>query len=268
MTENLEEAVVTILEELQGSGACLGYKSLWRRLRQFHRLPIKRDTVLQVLHLLDPEGIEERSRYRLKRRLYCVPGPNFIWHIDGYDKLKPFGFSIHGCVDGFSRRVLWLEVSSTNKDPNVVSHFYLTTVRKLGFVPSVIRTDCGTENVGIVALQQAFRRNHEDQFAGPCSVIQGKSTANQRIESFWGRMRQHGIDYWIQIFKAMQELNILNTAEPIQVECLRYCFGPLITYDLERTLEEWNCHGIRAQKEQGVVTGKPNSMFKTLHPNE
>ncbi len=27
-------------------------------------------------------------------------GPNHVWHIDGYDKLKPFGFPIHGCVDG------------------------------------------------------------------------------------------------------------------------------------------------------------------------
>ena len=27
-------------------------------------------------------------------------GPNYIWHIDGYDKLSPFGLTIHGCIDG------------------------------------------------------------------------------------------------------------------------------------------------------------------------
>ena len=27
-------------------------------------------------------------------------GPNWCWHIDGYDKLKPFGFPIHACIDG------------------------------------------------------------------------------------------------------------------------------------------------------------------------
>ena len=43
-----------------------------------------------------------------------VPGPNFIWHIDGYDKLKPYGFCIHGAVDGYSRRILWLEVGPSN----------------------------------------------------------------------------------------------------------------------------------------------------------
>ena len=26
-------------------------------------------------------------------------GPD-LWHVDSYDKLKPYGFTIHGCVDG------------------------------------------------------------------------------------------------------------------------------------------------------------------------
>ena len=26
--------------------------------------------------------------------------PNFVWHLDGYDKLKPYGFAIHACIDG------------------------------------------------------------------------------------------------------------------------------------------------------------------------
>ena len=34
------------------------------------------------------------------------------WYIDGQDKLKQFGFSLHGYIDGFSRRLIWLEASS------------------------------------------------------------------------------------------------------------------------------------------------------------
>ena len=26
--------------------------------------------------------------------------PNEVWHCDGYDKLKPYGFAIQGCIDG------------------------------------------------------------------------------------------------------------------------------------------------------------------------
>ena len=49
-------------------------------------------------------------------------GPNFLWHLDGYDKLKQFGFAIHGCIDGFSRFIIWLESASTNNDPKVTGY--------------------------------------------------------------------------------------------------------------------------------------------------
>ena len=29
-----------------------------------------------------------------------LQGPNFIWHVDGYDKLSHFNLCIHGCIDG------------------------------------------------------------------------------------------------------------------------------------------------------------------------
>ena len=33
--------------------------------------------------------------------MWQLEGPNFIWHIDGYDKMTPFGFTVHGCIDGY-----------------------------------------------------------------------------------------------------------------------------------------------------------------------
>lgn len=31
---------------------------------------------------------------------FYIQGANYCWHIDGYDKLSPYGLPIHGCVDG------------------------------------------------------------------------------------------------------------------------------------------------------------------------
>ena len=76
-----------------------------QRLRNDYGLVVDKETVRLILKTLDPEGVERRSRRRLKRRKYYAKGPNYIWHIDGYDKLKPFGFCIHGAIDGYSRRV-------------------------------------------------------------------------------------------------------------------------------------------------------------------
>ena len=74
------------------------------------------------MKILDPEGIAARKRHRLRRRQYKSKGPNFVWHIDSYDKLKPYGIAINGCIDGFSINFVWLEASTTNIDPKVVAH--------------------------------------------------------------------------------------------------------------------------------------------------
>jgi hypothetical protein len=50
--------------------------------------------------LIDAAGVETRKKHCLKRRCYRNPGPNFCIHIDGYDKIKPYGFAIHGAIDG------------------------------------------------------------------------------------------------------------------------------------------------------------------------
>ena len=40
---------------------------------------------------------------------------------DGYDKLKPFGFCFHGCIDGYSRRIILLEVGFPKNEPEVTA---------------------------------------------------------------------------------------------------------------------------------------------------
>ena len=102
--------------------------------------------------------MKSRTKKRLRRRAYSSKGPNFIWHIDDHDKLKPFGFSIHGCIlDGFSRRLIWLEVRATNKNPELIGRYYLDVVRQIGGVPKKMRSDDGTENSIFEALQVYFR---------------------------------------------------------------------------------------------------------------
>ncbi|KAI9545990.1 hypothetical protein NQZ68_032072 [Dissostichus eleginoides] len=35
--------------------------------------------------------------------------------------LNPFGIAISGCIDGFSRKVMWLRSGSTNNDPGIIA---------------------------------------------------------------------------------------------------------------------------------------------------
>ena len=82
-----------------------------------------------------------------------------MWSLDGYDKLKAYGFAIHGCIDAYvklfsfvsellplsrySRKLLWLQVSTANNDPHVIARYYLNCVRdnggELGHLPCCIK---------------------------------------------------------------------------------------------------------------------------------
>lgn len=83
---DLQEVVEAVEAELKGSGSLLGYRAMHQRLVNHHRFTTTREVVLHALQIFDPEGVELRSRQRLRRRLYRCKGPNYLWHIDGYDK--------------------------------------------------------------------------------------------------------------------------------------------------------------------------------------
>ena len=166
---------------------------------------------------LDPEGVENRSRRRLRRRRYYASGPNFIWHIDGYDKLKPFGICIHGAIDGFSRRVLWLEAGPSNNDPKIIAKYFIDCIREVGGVPKLIRSDCGTENIYVAGIQRFLRMDCDDVMNGGQSFLYGKSVSNQRIEAWWSFLKRSYSSWWINVFKDMRETGIYNDTDPLQV---------------------------------------------------
>ena len=109
-----------IREELDGSGKLLGYRAMWKRLKTKYDLQIPRLVVQTILRELDPEGSRLRKANRLRRRSYVNPGPNYCWHADEYDKLKPYGFPIQGCIDGFSKKIMWLKIVRSSNDLQVV----------------------------------------------------------------------------------------------------------------------------------------------------
>ena len=150
---------------ISGPGCLMGYRRVWRALKN-DGYQVKRSDVARLLKEIDPEGVQERRRRRLTRRVYSNPGPDYCWHVDGYDKLKPFGFPIHGAIDGFSRRMLWLKVCKTNNDPAITGKFYLDCVKSVGGCPTLLCTDPGTENGSMAAMQCYFWSNHDDDLSG------------------------------------------------------------------------------------------------------
>ena len=257
------DIVSFIQHELQGSGSCIGYCAMQQRCIK-NRLNVSRTIVAQVMKDLDPAGLDARRRRTLRRRLYYSKGPNWVWHLDGYDKLKPFGFEIHGCIDEYSRRVLWLNIIRSNKDPKEVCNLFVNYLTVIKGVPRKLVADRGTENVFIAGSQRFLRRNHEDDLAGHLSFLFGKSIANQRIEAFWSQFRRSCADWWIQFFKGPVHNGVYNNTDVLQVECFKFAFFPVIQKELENIKDNWNSHRIRKSLQssnEGRPAGRPDILY-------
>ena len=59
-----------------------------------HSQVTAKSTVMELMRVIDSDGVVSRRSHRLTRRQYHADGPNYIVHIDGYAELRPFGFDI------------------------------------------------------------------------------------------------------------------------------------------------------------------------------
>jgi len=192
-----------LTERMHINDKLCGYKMVHLKCIQ-QGLVVKQETVRLWLQIIDPDGVESRKKKRIKRRIYHNKGPNHIWHVDGYDKLKPYGICINGAIDGYSRYIMWLRAYTTNSDPRVIGGYFMNTLRLNAGCPARIRTDMGTENGHMRDMQRAMRWDHRDEFARNC-FIYGASTHNQRIEAWWGFLRTHNAQYWMDVFLTLKE---------------------------------------------------------------
>ena len=91
-----------------------GEKTVHRRLKS-KGIHVQRERIRQSLRRVDPTGVQARARQVLHRRVYNVPSPNALWNLDGYHKLIRWRIVIHGGIDGFSRLITYLKVSTNNQ---------------------------------------------------------------------------------------------------------------------------------------------------------
>ena len=126
--------------------------------------------------------------------------------------------------------------------------------------PRVLRTDCGTENVTMAAMQCYFRGNGNDDQAGLNAHRYGSSPANQRIEGWWSFYRHDRSTWWINFFKDLVETNIVDTASELSMSCLWFCLKDILQADLDHVRDHWNTHYIQKSRHD-TVPGRPDELF-------
>ncbi|KAK6981351.1 Integrase catalytic domain-containing protein [Favolaschia claudopus] len=177
-------------------------------------VPIRR--IQESLWRVDAIGVLVRWNGVIKGRVYKVRGANALWHMDGNEKLRPWGFYRSATVEAL----------------------FLHAVSIYGW-PSRMRGDFGKENNGVERRMIArWGEAHR-------SYIRGRSTQNIRMERGWRDVRKDTLEFFREIFMYLEEINLLDMENPIHRVCLFVVFQPRIQKSLDETIASWNRHKVR-----------------------
>ena len=61
-------------------------------------------------------------------------------------------------------------------------------------------------------------------------------------------------------FQNLEFKGVLGSSYQLSMECLWYCFAPVIQKDLDIVKEHWNSHTVRKSRHN-TVPGRPDSLF-------
>ena len=143
--------------------------------------------------------------------------------------------------------------------PGVIAHYFVKTVELVGGYPEYCRTDCGSENVTVAALQSFVNNRYS-------AHIYGSSPSNQRIEAWWSFYRCSRSQWWMEFFAEFVSRGIYHIGHPRETDCLRFCFMNIIRLDLQQVAHQWNTHRIRPSRSARCPAGIPDQLYFTPSP--
>ena len=62
-------------------------------------------------------------------------------------------------------------------------------------------------------------------------------------------------------FNDLRDQGIYDDNNPIHVQCLKFCYMPLLKDELDRVAQQWNLHMIRQSANELSPSGRPDTVF-------
>lgn len=79
-----------------------------------------------------PDEVANRRRRRLIRKQFWAGGVGDIWVFDQHDKWRRFELFLHVGIEPVSGKILWLKIWWTNKNPRLITSYWVEAVKEVG----------------------------------------------------------------------------------------------------------------------------------------
>ena len=258
-TINDQELHTLILDYFERHNQTTGQTLLVGSIRSLG-IRVQRSRIRKALVRLDNKNTALKWGIVTTRRKYYIAWPNSLWHLDGHHSLIHLGFVIHGCIDGYSRRVIFLECSSNNLSQTVLNRFIDATQIDGGRWSSKILVDYGLENVLVCdAMVEKLGEGRSNFIAEP-------STRNQRIEMLWRDVFRCVIRIFYYIFYALEDEQLIDIENPVDMLALRPVFLQRIIQALNEFKELHNNHSLGTEDSWTPNQTWLNDMLNPSNP--
>ncbi|KAK0191840.1 hypothetical protein F5146DRAFT_1102151 [Armillaria mellea] len=176
----------------------------------------------------EPELFRSCRRGHLFCHRFWSAGPFDLWCVDQHDKWKKFGLRLHMGLDPFTGVIKWLKIWWTNHKAILICSYYLDVIAATGFMPLVMQSDPGTENIRLAKAHTFLCQCQDPDLAGTIQHRWMHLKKNIPPEIGWSQMRRS----WAPGFEMLLEeglwRGIFSPANPLELDdyvymCNRRC---------------------------------------------
>jgi hypothetical protein len=168
--------------------------------------------------------------------------------------------------------LVWTYVGNANRWRLAVARQYLETVAQSNWCPRFIRADKGQEAVLLADAHLRLFLDYRQLAGDDQSTLDslpvnecfwfGPSSANQRIENWWCRLRTTQLEWWITYFRYLEINGFFVSGQISDTAVLLFVFMPILRREVNAFVQMWNDHPIRKQRQlANHIPGVPNKLY-------